>query len=162
MEDIILIAILAVLVGGSAFGAIFAFVFFVWLFDRSRYEYDPNYKPKTAAELAREGEESSRSWARVNWLPKDLREALLARPGTWDTARDSELNPVIKDEMQQLDTKYDAGDPELCARAERGRQALGHWLRMTPEEVREHFEREWERYCEEYEGGQCRHRRSAH
>ena len=55
MEDIILIAILAVLVGGSAFGAIFAFIFFVWLFDRSRYEYDPNYKPKTAAELAREG-----------------------------------------------------------------------------------------------------------
>ena len=66
MEDIILIAILAVLVGGSAFGAIFAFIFFVWLFDRSRYEYDPNYKPKTAAELAREGRIHIRSWARVN------------------------------------------------------------------------------------------------
>ena len=106
-------------------------------------------EPKTAAELAREGEESSRSWARVNWLPKDLRERCWRGPER-GIPRELELNPVIKDEMQQLDTKYDAGDPELCARAERGRQALGHWLRTTPEEVREHFEREWERYCEEY------------
>jgi hypothetical protein len=64
MEEIILIAILAVLVGGSGFGAIFAFIFFVWLFDRSRYEYDPNYKPKTEAEMARERAEMSHSWAR--------------------------------------------------------------------------------------------------
>ena len=150
MEDIILIAILAVLVGGSAFGAIFAFIFFVWLFDRSRYEYDPNYKPKTAAELAREGEESSRSWARVNWLPKDLREALLARPGTWDTARTSKTKPCYQDQMQQLDTKYDAGDPELCARARNVATGLRGLAEDDPEEVREHFEREWERYCEEY------------
>ena len=93
MEDIILIAILAVLVGGSAFGAIFAFIFFVWLFDRSRYEYDPNYKPKTAAELAREGEEfisllgagqlaSQRSPRSVAGAARDVgyRERLRAKP----------------------------------------------------------------------------------
>jgi hypothetical protein len=100
MEEIILIAILSVLVGSSGFGAIIAFVFFAWLFDRSRYTYDPNYKPKTAAEMAREREESSRSWAQYNWLPKDLREALRARPGTWDTAGDSD-NPIIRDEISE-------------------------------------------------------------
>jgi hypothetical protein len=64
MEETILIAILAVLVGGSGFGAIFAFVFLSWWLSRPRYEYDPNYKPKTKWELAREDEEWQRRWAR--------------------------------------------------------------------------------------------------
>ena len=57
MEEIILIAILSVLVGGSGFGAIVAF-FFCWLFDRMDQpeRVDPKIKPLTEEEIYR-------SWA---------------------------------------------------------------------------------------------------